>query len=244
MNSCFIQFEFLYGDNFKDARGLICGGDFSLPRSTDAWQTFQLNNKNYQNIFDREIQNMDFNFSIEQRNQYITGGIGIGTATLAGAGAGAVAGSIVPGIGTAIGAAVGAVAGAITSTAGMIVDSITMAEKYREQKQFAIDKFNYQLGNIKALPYTLTKVGAFDITSKVFAFVEQYDCTEEELEAFRQKIKFESMTVMRIDQMINYYHKFDELCYFKGELIRNDIIASDSHILAIIYEELLKGVYI
>lgn len=55
------QFSGLYGQDFNDARGLICGGDFSLARITDAWQSYQLQNKNYQNIFDRQIQNMDFN---------------------------------------------------------------------------------------------------------------------------------------------------------------------------------------
>ena len=238
------DFSFLYGQNYGDCRGLILGGDFSLPRATDAWQTFQLNNKNYQNIFNREIQNMEFNYSIEMRNQIISGSVGVLGATAAGAGAGAVAGSIVPGIGTAIGAAVGAITGAITSTAGMVVDTITLAERYKENKDLAIDKYNYQLGNIKALPHTLTKVGSFDISSKIWPFVEWYQCTKEEFDAFDNKIKYESMTVMRIDEMSNFYNKYDRLCYFKGELIRNTLISSNYHVLLAIYEELLKGVFI
>jgi len=238
------EFNEFYGDNFKDARGLICGGDFSIGAISDAWINFQLNNKNYQNIFNREIQNMDFEYSIEMRNQIISGTVGVGTSALTGAAAGAVAGSIVPGIGTAIGAAAGAIGGTLTSGIGMAVDTITMAQRYKENKDLAIDKFNYQLGNIKALPYTITKVSSIDYISKIWPFVEEYNCTDEELDAFREKIKYESMTVMRIDKMINYYHKFDDLCYFKGELIRNTEIAADYHILEAIYLELLKGVYI
>lgn len=238
------KFDFLYGQDYQDCRGLICGGDFSLPRTTDAWQSFQLQNKNYQNIFNRDIQNMDFNYNIEMRNQVITGAVGIGTSALGGAAAGAVAGSIIPGIGTAVGAAVGAIGGAAISGVGMAVDTITMAEKYKENKSYAIDKFNYQLGNIKALPYTLTKVGAFDVCSKIWPILEMYHCTEKELEAFRNKIKYESMTVLRIDKLSNYYQQFEDLCYFKGELIRNDSIAADNHLLIAIYAELLKGVYI
>lgn len=238
------KFEFLYGTTYIDQRGLICAGDFSLPRSADAWETFQLNNKNYQNIFNREIQNMDFNYNIDLRNQIISGATGVAGSVIGGAAAGAVAGSIVPGIGTAVGAAVGAVAGGISSATGMVVDTITMADKYRENKSLAIDKFNYQLGNIKALPYTLTKVGSFDIVSAIWPFVERYQCTSEEKEAFRRKIEFESMTVMRIDKISNFYNKFSKLCYFKGELIRNETIAGDFHILSAIYAELLKGVYI
>ena len=238
------EFEFLYAQRVKDQIGLICSGDFSLPRTTDAWETFQLNNKNYQNIFNREIQNMDFNYGIELRNQIISGTVGVGTAALTGAAAGAVVGSIVPGIGTAVGAAVGAIGGAITSGTGMVVDTITMAQKYKENKDLTIDKFNYQLGNIKALPYTLTKVGSFDVISAIWPFIEQYKCTYEEKVAFKEKINYESMTVMRIDKLINFYNKFDKLCYFKGELIRNTEIAGDYHILQAIYAELLKGVYI
>ena len=58
------SFGRLYGTNFGDARGLICGGDFSVDRLSSAWANYQLNNKNYQNIFDREIQ------SIELQNKY------------------------------------------------------------------------------------------------------------------------------------------------------------------------------
>ena len=231
------EYSFLYGSTFKDARGLICGGDFSLTRVNSQWVNFELNNKNYQNIFNREIQNMDFNYNIGMRNQIITGATGILSGGLQGAGAGAL-------VGGPAGAIVGGVAGLITSGVGMAVDTVTMAEQYKENKSLAVDKFNYQLGNIKALPYTLTKVGAFDISSKIYPFVEKYECTDKELEAFRNKIKYESMTVMRIDKISNFYHKFNDLCYFKGEMIRNDSIPAENHILMAIYEELLKGVYL
>lgn len=57
----------LYGENFNvidDARGLICGGDFSITKIVDQWQQYELQNKNYQAIFDRQIQNLDFNQQI------------------------------------------------------------------------------------------------------------------------------------------------------------------------------------
>ena len=46
----------LYGTSFatfNDARGLICGGDFSLTQLSNAWANYELQNKNYQAIFDR-----------------------------------------------------------------------------------------------------------------------------------------------------------------------------------------------
>lgn len=30
----------LYGTSFTDGRGLICSGDFSLPQTSDAWETY------------------------------------------------------------------------------------------------------------------------------------------------------------------------------------------------------------
>ena len=231
------QFNFLYGINYGDARGLICGGEFSLPRISSAWENYQLNNKNYQNIFNREIQNLSFEQDLQMREQLISGGLGVFTGGAIGAGAGAK-------LGGGWGALAGAVVGSAGSGAGLAIDADFLAKRQRETKQLAIDKFNYQLGNIKALPYTLTKVGAFDINSKIWPFVEYYTCTEEEKAALENKIKYESMTVMRIELLGTYYGAFEEPTYFKGELIRNEEIAEDNHVFEAIYDELVKGVYI
>lgn len=231
------NFNWLYGYEFKDNRGLICAGDFSLPRLTDEWRTYELNNKNYQNIFNRDIQHLEFTQSIEMRNQLVSGGVNILSDVAKGAGAGSM-------VGGGWGALAGAVIGGGASAVGYGIDVDTMARVHRENKQLAIDKFNYQLGNIKALPYTLTKVGSFDVISKIFPFIEVYSCSEQELKAFEDKIKYESMTVMRIGTLEEFMNFDDDIHYFKGALIRNDEIADDNHVLNVIYEELLKGVYI
>lgn len=230
------QFSLLYGANFGDARGLICGGDFSLPRISSAWENYQLNNKNYQNTFNREIQNLSFEQDLAMRQQLITGGLNVITSGIVGGGVGAK-------VGGGWGAAIGAAAGASTSGIGLALDSDMLAKQQKETKQLAIDKFNYQLGNIKALPYTLAKIGAFDINSKIWPFVEYYTCTDEEKEALEKKIQYESMTVMRIDLFGTYFEAFSEKHYLKGELIRNEEIAEDNHIIEAIYFELAKGVY-
>jgi hypothetical protein len=230
------NFSFVYGMDYNDNRGLICGGDFSLPRVSSAWENYQLNNKNYQNIFNRDIQNLDFTQSLEARQQYISGGVGIFNDAVKGGIAGGM-------IGGGWGAAAGAVLGAGVSLAGYSIDNEIMAKRHKEAKDYAVDKFNYQLGNIKALPYTLTKVGAFDISSKVFPFLEYYTCSDAEKDALREKIKFESMTIMAIGLFGDYYQAFDEPKYFKGELIRCDEFDGSPNVLEAIYAELLKGVY-
>ena len=231
------QLKDLYGKDYNDNRGLICGGDFSLPRASSAWEQYQLENKNYQNIFNREIQNLNFMQSIEMRNQIVSGAIGIASDSVKGASAGAM-------VGGPWGAVAGGILGGATSAVGFGIDVDTMAKVHRENRQLAVDKFNYQLGNIKALPYTLTKVGAFDVSSKIYPFLEYYSCTDIEKDALRNKIKYESMTVMRIGTLNEFKNFGGEANYFKGELIRNDEIADDPHVLNAIYEEFLKGVYI
>lgn len=231
------NFKWLYGMEFKDNRGLICGGDFSLPRITDEWRTYELNNKNYQNIFNRDIQHLEFMQKLEMRNQLVSGAVGILSDTAKGAGAGAF-------LGGGWGALAGGVIGGGASALGYGIDVDTLARTQRENKQLAIDKFNYTLGNVKALPYTLTKVGSFDVISKIFPFIETYSCSDEEMSAFEDKIKYESMTVMRIGTLSQFANFDSDLHYFKGMLIRNDEIADDTHVLNAIYEELLKGVYI
>ena len=230
-------FEYLYGTNFGDCRGLICGGDFSLPRFTSAWETYELNNKNYQNIFNREIQNLDLEQDLAMRQQLISGALGIVTSGAVGAAAGAK-------VGGGYGAIAGAALGLTGSAVGMGVDIDILGKRQKEARDFSIDKFNYQLGNIKALPYTLTKVGAFDINSKIWPFLEFYTCTDEEKEALENKIKYESMTVMRVGYVGEFYSPEETPHYLKCELIRNEEIAEDNHIFEAIYTELAKGVYI
>ena len=49
----------LYGGNYKDARGLIWQGGFSLSQITDAWVEYKLQNSTYESVFDREIKSLE-----------------------------------------------------------------------------------------------------------------------------------------------------------------------------------------
>lgn len=228
------MFNGLYGRNFNDSRGLICNGEFSLPRTTSQWETYELNNKNYQRSFDRQISNLEFNNKLQSAQQII--GSIVGTAS--GAAAGAFTGSMIPGIGAGIGAGVGASVAAL----GGIADYQILKAQQKETLDYTKDQFGYQLGNIRALPNTLNKVGSFDITNKIFPFVEFYTCTEVEKEALRNKIKYNGMTVGVIGTIADYIKP--EKSYIKGKLIRCDTINDDYHIVLAIAEELDKGVFI
>ena len=49
----FNVYHSLYGGDYNDYRGMIAGPDFSLSRKSNAWNEYELTNKNYQNIFNR-----------------------------------------------------------------------------------------------------------------------------------------------------------------------------------------------
>ena len=232
----------LYGANYKDGRGLICGGDFSLPQLTDAWANYELQNKNYQKQFDRQIENMEVNNAIQREQQIWS----IATGALSGAVGGALASSTV---GSALGGpiaggiagGVGAAAGMITSVAGGVRDYQLSEELREEALDYTKDLYSYNLQNIQALPYGLSKVSPFNANNKIFPFLEFYDCTDMEKEALKNKLYYDGMTVMRIGSLQEF--RQSEPSYIKGKLIRLESIG-DYHMVSEIANELNKGIFI
>lgn len=225
----------LYGQDFKDNRGLICAGDFSLPIVSDLWKQYQLNNKNYQLAFDRQIENMGVNYNW-QRAQGIASAI---TGTIQGGVSGAMTGAMVGG---GWGALAGAVIGTGTALAGGVMDVEMNKALHSEALDFAKDNFGYQLGNIKALPNTLNKVSSIVANSKFFPFVEYYSCTDEEKQALEDKIKYNGMSIGRIGKIEDFLNPSDTT-YVKGQLIRLEG-KYDTKTVNEIANELMKGWYI
>lgn len=220
------EFGGLYGRDFNDARGLICSGDFSLPQITSAWANYEANNKNYENIFNRQIQNLE----ISQNNQRLADIVGgISSAATVGMGAGLLAGG-------PIGAAVG-----IGSAASGVADYFINENNRKEQMSYTKDMYSYNLQNIKAIPYSLTKVSAINSNNKLYPFIEYYTCTQDEKEALINKLKYDGMTIMKIGTINQYLHK--DKTFIKGTLIRINL-NKDSNYINNIYNELMKGVYI
>lgn len=235
-------FDGLYGQDFNDPKGLICSGEFSIATAQSQWENYQIQNKNYELIFNRQIQNLDVNNSIAYDVQKITAGIGQGTSLLTGLAGGAVAGSMVGGpIGTAVGAVAGAVGGAVLSGVGAKYDLEYLKKSQKEARSYAVDMYGYNLGNIKALPYTLTRVSAFTENNKIFPFIEFYDATDEEKNALRNKIKYNGMTIMRIGKIADFITA--SYRYVQGQLVRLEGVNEDSHVIAEIANEIKEGAY-
>ena len=221
------NFSELYGNDFDDARGLICSGAFSMPACTEKWLEYEAQNKNYQQSFDRSIQHLE----IEQKYQRVNQIAGI----VAGVGGGALSG------GAMTGSAAGAVGGATLSAGAGIIDFV-MSEKLRsEQIRYNKDQFAYNLENIKAIPNSLAKISAFNKNNKIFPFLEYYSCTDIEREAFRNILTYDGMTVNRIGRIIDFLSG-DGLQYIRARLIRCDI-HDDLHIVDVIASEMEKGAY-
>ena len=86
------DFSGLYGQDWNDSTGLICGGDFSIPMMNDAFTNYALQNKNYQEIFSRQIEDLDVNQRIAREQQQFQGIVGAITGGVGGAAGGAIAG--------------------------------------------------------------------------------------------------------------------------------------------------------
>ena len=229
------DFNLLYGQNYQDARGLICSGDFSLPRTSSSWVEYELNNKNYQIMFDRQIESLERNNSIARTEQIVQGAVG----TVQGAGTGGMMGGMAGGV---WGAVAGGVIGGAASAIGGIADYEILLAKQREVLDFTKDQFGYTLGNIAAQPRTLTKVSSFNINNKIFPFLEIYGTTPEEEQALINKLTYNGMTVMTIGSILEFLQP--ERTYIKGKIIRLEGLEEDYHLALAISEEINKGVYI
>lgn len=236
------NFGGLYGADYGDARGLICGGDFSLPITSDAWINYQIQNKNFQDQFNREIESMELKqkYGREQELWSIVSG------TISGTVSGAATGMMATG--NPYAAAAGAVVGGVASLAGGIRDLQINDALRNEALDYTKDMFGMRIDNIKALPNSLTRVSSINNNNKIFPFIELYTCSDEEYRAVSRKLVYNGFTIGRIDTLENNINNkplyLGEPGYFKGQLIRLQDFNEDSHLANAIAGELYKGVYI
>lgn len=231
-------FKRLYGKNgpngggdYDDSRGLICGGDYSLPIVSNAWTEYEYRNKNYQNTFNREIQSMELSNKIQKRADIVN----------------AVSTTINAGIQGSIGA------GNILGSAAAIPAGIggSMDIKYKEMlRNDQVDKaktlFNYNLQNIQALANTVSKSNPYNIDNKYVPYLEKYTCSDVEREAFKLKMKYDGMTIMRTGTLryfLNYKDEVEE-SYIKGAIIRFPNLSEDYNYAKELSNEVGQGFYL
>ena len=161
---------------------------------------------------------------------------------LTGAMGGAAAGSLgFGGMGAAIGGAGSLVAGA--------ADIYLSDKKYQENRSYATDIHELQLGNIQAMPRTLSKTTAFNVDNRYFPVLTIYGCTEEEKKNVGDYILNRSMTVgvigVPMDYIGNNWYYEGQMArgFIKGNIVKIDTI-HDTHFVDALNDEFQKGVYL
>ena len=229
-------FARLYGNDYDDPRGLICGGDFSLPQITDQWKTYQIQNKNYQVMFNRQIESLDLQQKWASRTD-IANAI---TGTVSGVAGGALSGSMVGG---GVGAAVGGVIGGAASIAGGVMDIYANNDLRKDQREAVEQQHNWQLQNIQALPYSVSKATNFNNEQPKVPYLEIYDCTDKEKTNFDNYLNLYSYSIGRYGKFSDYV-KPTGRTWLQGTFVRLKGISDDSHYLAAITDEVKQGFYI
>ncbi len=226
------DFGGLYGDEFKDYRGLILSGDYSVPRNNDAWIQYIQANKNYLLTFNRQIQNMEFNQQLARNEAFLN----MLTGSISAAGMGTIIGSSLGPAGMAVGAGIAGTA----SHGASLADAVIMNKKFAEETSMTRDNFMYSTGNIAARPDTIASVGSFTNSNKLFPYIEVYDCTDIEKDAFREFLKYNGMMVGRIATVSEFAGNSH---FVKGSIIKMPLVKSDSHAADAIYSEVMRGGY-
>ena len=226
------EFSGNYGLNFEDYRGLICQGDYSIDRVNDKFIDYSLANKNYQAIFNKELSAIDYN----NRLADLQSGVGAVTGTIGGALGGAMGGMKVGGAG---GAVVGAIAGLGAGAIGGAMNYTLGKEARAVERNLTVDRYNWNLGNIKSQPASLSKIDNFNVISKIYPYIEFYTCTDEEKATFEKAMKYNGYAVGRIGTVKEFINP-DDWQWIKGEVIQ---LGLDNHTAQDIYSELKKGVF-
>lgn len=224
------NFSNLYAETFeKDPRGLIVSSDYSLPTVTDQWQTYMINNKNFLNSFNREVE------TLELQNKW---GLASDIATAIG---GTVSGAT---MGAALGGGAGAVAGGIGAAVTGAIGVLGNQQLREDALDLRKDQFGYSLQNIRAMPVLLNRTSSYVIDSMLCPYVQVYSCTDTEKDAVRNKLRYNGMKIGRIGTFNTYWSNLNtNVRYMKAKLIRIGI-EDDYHVVSEIGKELDKGFYV
>lgn len=217
-----------------DPKGLILGGNYSVDIVSSAWTSYEIANKNYQLIFDRNVQTLDLQQSIERNRDIRDMVSGLVNAGFATAGA------------YASGGAKGAVISAAKSAGGLISSALSMqeAEQLRQNaRDSMMDMQSYNLGNIRARPDTLTKVSSINRQNKGWPVAEIYTAPQNEVDAYIALRKYAGMTVGVIGRLNEYLRENPyKYRYIRAQVLRLSAEV-DTHMAQVINAELSGGCY-
>lgn len=231
----------LYGGNYKDARGLIWQGGFSLSQVTDAWVEYKLQNSTYESVFDRDIKSLEVSQDVARQQEilaYQTAYKNAQTnidATKTKAGIGGALG-ILGAVGSFKAGNMGGGALGILGAAGSIgggAASIKAQEEVAERnlqtakqsqalndtlRAEAIDykKDIWYLTNqaIEARPSTIAANTEYSHINNEKAYIEVYDCSDIEKRYIEKYLQYNGMKIDQIGLLKNYL--IGDNCYIEA----------------------------
>lgn len=210
------KYNSMYGDDYQDARGCVCSGNYSVQQLSDQWMTYALNNINNQAVFNTGIDTLQRGLTLNAESKLM---------------------NIVQSVPQAV---------AEQNALGTLGAGLNLAATSLTAQQ-AIDNttliHNLNIDNIKARADTLKRMTDFAPNRPYHPYMEEYDCTNTEKQALRNKLKYNGMRVGVIGKIADYTVR-NELSYVQADLIKLPGFAEDAHMLSTIKTELQKGVYI
>ena len=213
------EWSYLYGTDGPDIRGLIFNGAYSITQLSDAWSNYVANNKNYQAIFDTQINTQIKQYDVQNKASWetlIPRSIGWGF------------------IGPAM------------KTYYNIKEQEMTEQLQNISLESQRKLFSYQLDNIQNQPTTISKLTSINMDFRIFPFVEIFKGSDDDLKNFRNNIKWNGMTIMCVGKIEEYIESNNET-FIQATLLRyNHFINIENDFTAVqeINAELNKGVYI
>lgn len=216
--------NWLYGvaeyNNKTDFRGLVYNSSLCVTQLSDAYATYVSNNKNYQQLFDNQINTLTKTQNIQLNAMEET--LGWRSYT-----------------GMPISSIARVIGGSKDIEMQRELNNVALGKMQTD--------FNYQMDNIKSMPHTIKKLTSINEDTRVFPYIEVYSCSVTEEQSFDYKIQFTGMTIMTTGKINDYIQQGVET-FVQADLIRLDLSRSeetaDNHIAIEIAAELEKGIYL
>lgn len=200
-------------NDWDDKDCLIINEDFSLTNVTNAWTQYIYNNKNYSNIFERELQGREFERTWERRIEGAQKKSDVWAAkNLSSEKAKALTGNMF---------FISNIAGALAST-NIDQTYMQMAQidrqyneaVYQEGLSLSRDMFSYQMENIQAQPNIPSKITTIDAKFLDGIYLEYYSTNNTELNAIKNYYRYNGNRIDTYGSFNNYWGWF-----VKGQII-------------------------
>lgn len=222
------NFGSLYGSTYRDTRGLIWQEDTSLTMVSSAWETYKRQNVNYMNTFNTDINYKRSALAIDQEANWGNYGFDAGKRIIV-AGIEAVTftaeaiaqdiffgakGAMSGGVGAAV-IMGGALLGEALESSQVAYNNAMDTKKLTNEINTSRQQFNYNIGNIKAIPENVEKVNGVFNTNNYVPYVQEFEPTLDEIAYYNRYLDLFGVNVgMMVDLSVK---TFD---YVQGSVLK------------------------